>query len=69
MANRHKKDAKNLVKRLMKAGWRVEKTNNGHFQAFHPSGTGIVTVSGSPSCDYWLKNALGDIKRLDKDFK
>lgn len=65
----HRKEVIKLIRKLRKLGWKVVIGGSKHYKCFHPSGEGMVVISSSPSCDYWKKNAIGDLKRIDKDIK
>jgi hypothetical protein len=57
-----KKDLKQLLARLVKAGWQVRKTKRGHIKAISPQGE--LVVMGSTPTDYrGLKNALALLRR------
>lgn len=67
MGSTSNKDVKQLLRKLVAKGWRIEQAKrNAHYKAYPPKGKGFITISESPSCAYWLKNCLGDIKRLEK---
>ena len=58
-----RKDAKQAIKKIRKAGYTVEAANSGHFNVYGPDGTFYGTVSGSPSDQRTLKNQLTRLRR------
>jgi predicted RNA binding protein YcfA (HicA-like mRNA interferase family) len=42
---------RDVLKRLEKDGWILDRTRGSHRQFVHPSKSGMVTVSGHPSDD------------------
>lgn len=58
-------DFKKLFKELEFQGWRIEK-GRVHYKCYHPKG-GFISVSGTSSDRYALKNVNGDINRLNKE--
>lgn len=63
------KEVRKLVKALREQGWRVEETRKGHFQAFAPSGVGIVTIPGTPSDHRAMRNVMADLRRFGYEEK
>jgi hypothetical protein len=61
-------DLRKLVKRVERAGWRVEPTRDG-WKMFSPNGTDIVTVHTSSSDKRALKNTVGDLRRAGLDLQ
>lgn len=46
---------RDLLKRLKKAGWEIDRTRGSHRQLNHPTKPGTVTVSGHPNDDVHTK--------------
>lgn len=58
-----RKDAKQAIKKIRKAGYTVEPANSGHFNVYDKEGTFLGTMSGSPSDQRTLRNQLTRLKR------
>lgn len=56
------KDINQLVKDMVRSGWRFEWGRHG--KLLHPKGTGFITVPKTPSDHRCLTNIRRDIRRL-----
>lgn len=59
-------DHKDILKAAKKAGWSLEKRNNGHIKLTSPSGE-IVFTSGTPSDWRATANLMAHLRRLGLD--
>ncbi len=57
-----KKEVKQLLRDLERAGWKSRKTGSGHNLVKSPEGK-VVVVCDSPSDSRSLKNSMADLKR------
>ena len=53
---------RDIMKRVEKDGWVLDRTRGDHRQYVHPIKTGLVTIAGHPSDDV-LPKTLGSILR------
>ena len=57
-----------LLKRLEKEGWDVERRKSGHVKISHPEGGGqSVFASTSPSDHRSIKNTIGELRKIGYD--
>lgn len=64
MSNNYKS---NFFKDLAAQGWVLDRSGK-HPKLRHKL-YGMVSFSNSPSCPYWHKHLLGDIKRKVKEYE
>ena len=57
------KDVKQLIKKLERLGWRVDRSST-HPKAYCPCGEHMWSLPSTPRGGRWLKNLIGDLKRL-----
>lgn len=57
------RSGKDLLKALQALGWRIAPAGSGHWKAYAPGGSGIVTVSATASDGRAIKNAVADARR------
>lgn len=57
------KDINKLVRELVRKGWSFQRGGK-HGRLSHPSSKKVLTVSGSPSDRYAVKNFTRDVYRL-----
>lgn len=61
-----KKDVGDVIDAAMAAGFEfTRRTGTGHYKLTHANGDTIV-VPSSPSGSRWKKNALADIRRIER---
>jgi predicted RNA binding protein YcfA (HicA-like mRNA interferase family) len=52
-----------IIAALEDQGWRVERTNKGHWRCYAPDAEGIVHLPGTPSDHRSLANAVAKLRR------
>lgn len=50
---------------LRRDGWELLSQKNSHFKLGHRNGE-IVVASSSPSCQFAVKNFMGDVRRAER---
>lgn len=53
-----------LVKEMVRAGWRYESGKHG--KLYHPTGSGLITFSRTPSDYRAILNLCRDIRKITK---